>query len=265
MPSPESRQEQALQHTLLDLLVEPGAGEAFDAGPVAFGRVRGVIAPHDAALDRFKDRLQIYRNAARGGIRDLLETFYPVTRARLRRSGAWESCVSDFIASRSIATPHYRDIIPAFVGWLSATGWGHAQWPDMLAVAHFELLEFLVERWPDAPRPAGLKGQPGRDDRIVLDPATRIVQYACAAHRATEDDPHPVADPVYLLAFREREGAFQALELTAPTATLLLKGQEITIEEAATALDLGDLALVLALLQDLYDQEALWGFEPPLA
>lgn len=258
MPS----QEQALQLTLLDLLVEPGAGEAFDADAAAFGRARGVVPPHDAALHRFKDRLQIYRNATRNGTRDLLETFFPVTRALLVASDAWESCASDFIASRSIVTPFYRDIIPGFVDWLSVTAWGHTQWPSLLAVAHFEFLEFLVERWPDSPRPSGLKAHPSQGDRIVLDPATRIVQYACAAHRATTEQPLPEAASVHLLAFRDKEGAFQVLELTASTAALLVKGQGASLDETTAALGLGDLPAALALLQNLYDQEALWGFEP---
>lgn len=262
MPSLAPTQEQRLQAALLDLLLEPEAGAAFDADAAGFGRERGILPPHDAALNRFKDRLQIYRNAARNDVQDLLETFFPVTGALLG-APAWESCVSDFIASRGITTPYYRDIIPEFVGWLSTTGWGHGPWPTLLAVAHFELLEFLVERWPDAPRPSGLAVHPGPGDRIVLDPATRIVQYACAAHRATTVRPLPEPEPVHLLAFRDEEGAFQVLELTAATAALLVKGQETSLGEAVAALGLGDLSAALALLQDLYDQEALWGFEPP--
>lgn len=255
-------QEQTLQLALLDLLVEPGAGEGFDADPRAFGQKRGVLPPHDAALDRFKDRLQIYREATRGDVEELLENFFPTTRALLETSGAWETCVSDFIASRGITTPYYRDIIPGFVEWLSTTAWGQAQWPSLLAVAHFELLDFLVERWPDAPRPSGLEDHPSPGDRVVLDPATRIVHYGHAVHQATPDHPIPEAKPVHLIAFRDHEGAFQVLDLTESTAVLLVKGQEVSIAEATTALGVTDLAGALALLQDLYVRGALWGFGP---
>lgn len=255
-------QEQTLQLTLLDLLVEPRAGEAFEADPVAFGRKRGVLPPHDAALHRFKDRLQIYRDGTRNGVGELLETFFPVTQSLLEASEAWEGCVSDFIASRSTTTPYYRDIIPGFVGWLSAVAWGQMQWPGLLAVAHFELLEFLVERWPDAPGPSLLRNRVDSGDRIVLDPATRIVHYSHAVHRATVDHPVPDATPVHLLAYRDHDGDFQVLELTDSTAALLVKGQEISVGEAMAALGLGDTAAALALLQDLSDQEALQGFEP---
>lgn len=258
MPS----QEQTLQLTLLDLLVDPEAGNTFEADPASFGQARGVLLPHDVALHRFKDRLQIYREATRNGTRDLLENFFPVTQALQETAEGWDDCVSDFIASRSITTPYYRDIIPGFVGWLSATAWGQAQWPGLLAVAHFELLEFLVERWPDAPRPSALKDHPNPSDRVVLEPATRIVHYGHAVHRATPDHPIPEAQPVHLLAYRDHEGAFQVLELTESTVALLVKGQEVSIAEATSALGLTDLAQALALLQDLSIQGALWGFEP---
>lgn len=259
MPSPG--QEQLLQLTLLDYLVDPGAGSSFEADPAGFGRVRGVLPPHDAALHRFMDRLQIYRNAARNGVQDLLETFFPVTRSQLEASGAWEGCVSDYIASRGITTPYYRDIIPGFVGWLSASAWGHASWPSLLAVAHFELLEFLVERWPDIARPPQLRDRPEPGDRIVLDPATRLVHYAHAVHRATVDHPVPDAEPTHLLAYRDRGGDFHVLELTESTAALLARGQEASVEEAVALLGPEGAASAMGLLQDLADQEALWGFD----
>lgn len=258
MPS----QEQTLQLTLLDLLVEPAAGNAFEADPVSFGRRRGVLPPHDVALHRFKDRLQIYRKATRNGTRDLLENFFPVTQALLETARAWDDCVADFIASRSITTPFYRDTIPGFVGWLSATAWGQAQWPSLLAVAHFELLEFLVERWPDATRPPAPRDHPSPGDQVVLDPATRIVHYSHAVHQATPDHPIPEAKPVHLLAYRDHKGAFQVLELTESTAALLLRGQKVSIEEATSALGITDLAGALALLQDLCVRGALLGFGP---
>jgi hypothetical protein len=260
MPS----QEQTLQLTLLDLLVDPEAGNTFEADPAAFGQARGVHPPHDAALHRFKDRLQIYRQATRNGTRDLLENFFPVTQALLETAEAWDDCVEDFIASRSITTPYYRDIIPGFVGWLSVMAWGQAQWPSLLAVAHFELLEFLVERWPDATKPTALKDHPSPGDRVLLDPATRVVQYTYAVHLATPDNPIPEAKPVHLLAYRDHEGAFQVLELTESTAALLVKGQEVSIAEATSALGVADLAGALGLVQDLSAKGVLWGFVPSL-
>lgn len=259
MSSPAS-QEQTLQLTLLDLLLEPEAELAFGADPAAFGRARGVLPPHDAALQRFKDRLQIYRDAARGDVQDLLEHFFPVTQSLLETAGAWEGCVSAFLASRSIVSPHFRDIAPAFVGWLSTSAWGREAWPSLLSLAHFELLELLVERWPDASRPPGLVDHPSAGARIVLEPATRLSSYPYAVHKATPEAPLPEAATVHLLAHRNRAGDFRVLELTESTAALLMKGQEMAVEEAAAALGLEDPAAIHGLLRDLADQGALWGF-----
>jgi hypothetical protein len=259
MPSQELR----LQTTLLDFMVEPTAGEAFEVDPVGFGLQRGLSPQHGAALLRFKDRLQIYRDASRAGTQELLEHFLPVTQALLETKAEWDACVSAFIASRSITTPYFRDIIPAFIQWLSVTGWGQDRWPSLLAQAHFEFLEFLVERWPDEPRPQGLAPRASLEALLVLDPATRIVRYDYGVHGATTDQPLAPAVPVSLLAHRDAEGSFHALEVTEATAALLMKGQEVPLGEAISALGLPDPGAALELLQALLEQQALWGFRAP--
>lgn len=262
MPSPAATQEHRLQATLLDLLLEPEAGAAFEADAAGFGRERGILPPHDAALNRFKDRLQIYRDAARNDVQDLLEHFFPVTWSLLESAETWEDCTAGFLASRSITSPHFRDIAPAFVGWLSASGWGHDRWPSLLATAHFELLELLVGRWPDSPRPTWLEDQPRPEGRIVLEPATRLVSYGHAVHRATPEEPLAESRPVHLLAHRDRDGDFRILELTESTAALLAKGQEVSVARVVAELGLGDLDESLGLLRDLHGQGAIWGFAP---
>ena len=256
MPS----QEQALQSTLLDFLVEPEAGKAFDADPTGFGTRRGLLPLHGAALLRFKDRLHIYRDGSRNGTQELLEQFLPITQALLEPAEAWDDCVSAFIASRTITTPSFRDILPAFIQWLANTSWGQAQWPSLLPLAHFECLAFLVARWPDEPRPHGLASQVTPGSKIVLDPATRIVQYPYGVHQATTEHPLPEALPVQLMAYRDRAGDVHAKEVTASTAALLVQAQEIPLDKAARALGLTDLDEVCTLMQELLAQEALWGF-----
>lgn len=258
MPS----QELLLQRTMLDFLVESEAGAAFAADPAAFGRQRGLEPAHGAALLRFQDRLQIYREASRNGTQELLEHFLPVTQALLETGEAWEPCVSAFIASRSLTTPYFRDILPAFIQWLSQSGWGRDAWPTLLSQAHFEFLEFLVERWPDEPRPQGLSPHASLEARLLLDPATRLVQYAHSVHLASPEQPLAPATPVALLAHRDGEGVFHALAVTESTAALLAKGQEVPLGEALAALGLADAGAALDLLQSLADQEALWGFRP---
>ena len=74
-----------------------------------------------------------------------------------------------FLDARVVRSSHYRDIAPAFLGWLAATGWGQDRWPFLLELAHAEILEVLVARFPDSDPPEGLHADPAAEDAVVLD------------------------------------------------------------------------------------------------
>jgi hypothetical protein len=202
-----------------------------------------------------------YRELARMSLIEPLEDTFPVLKALLDAADAWEACVQDFLEARVIRSPHYRDIAPSFLGWLAATHWGQDRWPWLLELAHAELLEVLVARFPESAPPEGVHDEPTPEDTIVLDPATQIVSYTHAVHRAHEQAPIPEARPTHLLAFRNPEGEAKVLELTPATAALLVRARTQPLMEAAAALGVADLVPVLALLRELRSEGALSGFQ----
>jgi hypothetical protein len=187
---------------------------------------------------------------------------FPVVKALLAGARSWDGCVQAFLDARVVQSSQYRDIAPAFLGWLAATRWGQDRWPFLLELAHAEILETLVARFPDSEPLEGLHAHPGPGDLVVLDPATQVVTYAHAVHRACVEAPVPEARPTHLLAFRDGDGMARLMELTPATAALLVQAQNRPIAEAAVAVNLSDLAPVTKLLYDLRCDGAIAGFRP---
>ncbi|HJW44485.1 MAG TPA: putative DNA-binding domain-containing protein [Geothrix sp.] len=204
--------------------------------------------------------LMTYRELARMSLVEPLEDMFPILKALLEGAGAWEACVQGFLEARMVRSPHYRDIAPSFLGWLAETRWGQERWPFLLELAHAEILEVLVARYPESEPPPGLHAEPGRGDLVVLAGATQIVSYGHAVHRARVEAPVPEAQPTHLLAFRDSEGDARLMDLTPATAALLRQAQDQPLAEAAVALGFADLDPVLNLLRGLRRDGAIAGF-----
>ena len=248
-----------LQRTLAGLILEPEEA-AFTDDPGGYAARFGLAAPDQEAFRRGQERLLAYRELARMGLTEPVEDMFPVTKALLEGVGVWDDCLKAFLQARCVASPHYRDIAPAFLGWLVETGWGLARWPFLTELAHLEILEVLVGRFPATPDLPGLGGEPEPSCRIVLAAPTQVVAYAHAVHRATVLAPEPRVEPTYLLAYRDGEGDCQLMELTDATAALLGRAQEATLGEVGQELGLADLDAMVALLRDLRHRGAIAGF-----
>ena len=211
----------------------------------------------------FRDQgpaMMTYRELARMSLVEPLETMFPVVKALLVEAGVWDGCVQAFLDARVVRSPHYRDIAPSFLAWLAATGWGQERWPFLLELAHAEILEVLVARFPDSAPPEELHDDPAARDLVVLDSATQVVSYTHAVHRVDEQAPVPEARPTHLLAFRNGAGESRLMELTPATAALLVQAGTCPLEDCAAALDLPDLAPAMNLLRDLHRAGAIAGF-----
>lgn len=237
---------------------------ALETDPGRAARRHGLSGDDQRAFREQGEALLTYRELVRMSLLEPLETMFPVLKALLESAQLWDRCVQAFLDARTVRSGHYRDIAPAFLGWLAATGWGQERWPFLLELAHAELLEVLVARYPDSDPPEGLHAEPAPEDAIVLDPATQIVSYGHAVHRTTEANPVPEATPTHLIAFRNAEGEARLMELTPATSALLVQAQNRPLAEAAAALGIPELAPVLALLRDLHRDGAIAGFQTPL-
>ena len=252
-----------LQRALASLILD-GDEAALEAHPERATRRHELPGADHRAFQEQGAALMTYRELARTSLIEPLETMFPVVKALLEGAGAWDGCVQAFLDARAVRSGHYRDIAPAFLGWLAATRWGQDRWPFLLELAHAEILEVLVARFPDSDPPDGVHSDPEPGDLVVLDPATRVVSYTHAVHRASEQAPIPEAGPTHLLAFRDAEGEARLMELTPATAALLVKAGTQPWTEAAGDLGLPDLETTADLLRTLHRDGAIAGFQPPI-
>jgi hypothetical protein len=256
---PESRTLR-LQRALASLVLDEDEA-AIEADPGRVARRQGLSGSDQGSFRDQAEAILTYRELARQSLIEPLETMFPVLQSLLTAAEAWDPCVQSFLDARTVRSGHYRDIAPAFLGWLDATGWGQERWPFLLELAHAEILEVLVARFPDSEPPEGLHDDPEFRDCIILDPATQVVSYTHAVHRVSEQSPIPEARPTHLLAFRNAAGEVALRELTPATAALLVQARTLSLAESASVLDLPDLAPAMDLLRDLRREGAIAGFQ----
>ena len=249
----------ALQRTLVEAALMPDPGP-LERDPAGFAAGRGLAPADQAAFQRFKERLLVYRSLVRSDLVEPVETTCVVTRALLEGQGAWEDCLAAFLESRGVRSLFYRDLSATFLGWIGATGWGLDRWPFLLQLTHFELLTALVQHHPGGAGVDGLHPQPRLGDRLWLAAPTQVVTYAYQVHLATPEAPVPAPGTVHLLAYRNAGGWPRWMELTPATAALLLAAQRVSIGQAALDLGLADLSEAVELLADLQARGALLGF-----
>ena len=251
-----------LQRAMASFVLEEDEA-ALTADPGRVARRHGLSGVDQRAFREQGEALLTYRELARLSLVEPLETMFPVLKALLESAELWEIAVQVFLEARVVQSSHYRDIAPAFLGWLADSRWGQDRWPFLLELAHAELLEVLVARYPDADPPPGLHADPEAGDLVVLAAATQVVSYRHAVHRVSEGAPIPEARPTHLLAFRTAAGEARLMEVTPATAALLVQARTRPWGEAAASLGLSDLGPVLNLLKDLHRDGAVAGFQTP--
>ncbi len=248
-----------LQSAVLDLAFDADA-EAFRADPATWAQARNLVSADGRTLATRHERWLLYRDLIRTTLEDPLADTFPITQTLLEEASAWAECVDAFLASRTISSPYYREVAPAFVAWLAASHWGLERWPFLLQLAHYEAVELEVLWAPDASPAIGLSAEPALDRVAVLDPAARNLAYGFAVQLATVEAPEPPPACARLLCHRDREGAFHVLELTPPVSALLARSQEGQALGPALA-ELGaDPVEAFALLREFRDQGVLQGF-----
>ena len=248
-----------LQHALFDLALEPEVA-AFHADPAAWARARGLDERDAAAFARQAPRFAVYRDLVRYALEDPLPDAFPIAHALLTEAEAWEACLSAFLADHPVQSPYYRDVAPTFLAWVAETGWGADRWPFLLALVHWELQDLEVPRLPDVPPPADLHRDPSPSSTGVPEPTLRNLSYPWAVHRATPEAPVPDPEPAHLLAWRDAEGDFRSLALSATASALVARWMDgEALGSAAEAVGVPR-PEALALAARLRDEGALLGF-----
>jgi hypothetical protein len=179
-------------------------------------------------------RMAVYAQLLFNNMESSLAGCFPVCKKvlGLRR---WNALVREFFAGHRCSTPFFRQIPEEFLQWLQQTE--HRDIPPFISqLAHYEWVELAVGV-SDAPQPVGWEAD---DDllvgRPVLAPALMLLRYDWPVqHISPRFKPaQPLADPVWLLVFRDPDDEVKFVELNPVSAHLveLLQAGNFTGREA---------------------------------
>jgi hypothetical protein len=177
-----------------------------------------------APTDVEERRLKIYRDLFYNNIANFLDNGFPVIRSLLPEQ-RWQEMVRAFMAGYAAHSPYFVDIPKEFVEFLAQEGnLAPSDPPFLLELAHYEWMELVLdvsrESIPDTGfNPDGdlLRGAP------FVSPLTVVLSYHFPVHQIGKDfqPDAPLAQPVWLLVYRDAQDEVRFMEINAVTARLL--------------------------------------------
>jgi hypothetical protein len=221
-----------------------------------------------AALAQQLVQLGVYRKLVRGTLREAIELAIPRTIARL--GSLFDEYFERFLAARGPRSHYLRDVTTELLAfcaplWLEDTRvprWAHD-------LSRHEALRIEIGAMPVGA--AEQLGELSLDRALRFSEASRVVRYAFAVHRLSEDERdrrEPEQAATALFVYRSPEHEVRYLELSAAAAAILERlhgGQTLglALREAAAALGvpLDDALLegTARVLADLAERGALLG------
>ena len=229
--------QRALESALAELTLGPEIA-AGDPGAISAWLARNHVSGEDAsALQRDFPRLLVYRRLVRRNLRDALTSTIPRTIARL--GARFEPDFDEFLRLSPPVTRFLKDVTPRFLEFVLPRWAESGDVPAYLSdLARHEALQIEVATLLARPKD-NLTAELSLDASVEFVAATRLVHYAWAVHRLSEDEASralPEQASVSLLVYRSPEHEVRYLELGAFAARLLtgLLGERRTLRQALT-------------------------------
>jgi len=201
-------------------------------------------------------RMAVYRELFYNNVASFIAGGFPVLRALLPDQ-QWHALVQDFFAGHHCQTPLFAEIGQEFLHYLAEErGTVASDPPFMLELAHYEWVELALSIAEDSPLPS----TPG----LHLSPLAWPLAYRFPVQRIgpAYQPQTPLAQPTYLLVYRDSADQIHFVELSPAGFVLLSRLQaapvtdrDALIQETARALGYAESAALLeagrALLADL--------------
>lgn len=175
-------------------------------------------------------RVAIYRDLVFNNIEGFLRVFFPVLHS-LYPADAWRALVRDFIAGHRCESPYFLEIAEEFLRYLEqGRGVVAGDPPFLHALAHYEWLELALDVAEEE-----IPGAPAVDpdgDLLVQAPVVSPLAVLHASHwpvhRIGPDHrpAAPLAEPVFLIVYRDRADQVRFMELNALAAGLFMRLRE---------------------------------------
>ncbi|WP_245932442.1 DNA-binding domain-containing protein [Isoalcanivorax indicus] len=202
------------------------SGPPFQAVQRAFAAHLRDPAAHPVPPGLEARRVEIYRSLVFNNVSQFLSGTFPVLTSLLP-AARWQTLVRDFLRLHRSHSPYFRDIPEAFLTFLADSGTDADDPPWLGALAHYEWMELVLDT-DDTPAPEVDSPDGDLMQHIpVLSPWCAVLAYDWPVHRlcATFQPTEPLAAPVWLLVYRDREEQVRFMELNALTAALVQQMQ----------------------------------------
>lgn len=186
------------------------------------------VSKPDAIEDR---RMNIYRELLFNNVCGFLDNGFPVLKS-LYQTDDWLRLSRRFFADHRSHSPYFVDIPEAFVAFLQQEYQPlESDPPFLLELAHYEWLELVVMTSTDEPDWSLVDRHGSLTDGIpVLSPLAMCQGYQWPVHTiAAENVPdEPLPQPVFMIVYRNAEGAVKFIEANPVTARLfeLIQGNK---------------------------------------
>ena len=166
-------------------------------------------------------RLKIYRELVYNNIEGFISGGFPVLRS-LYAEADWHPLVRAFIEQHRCHTPYFLEISQEFLQFLMQDySPRDCDPPFMAELAHYEWVELALDvSTEESPQATAVEELLAAVPR--LSPLAWLLSYQFPVHRIGPGyRPAEVADPTYLVVYRDRDDVVRFLELNATTARLL--------------------------------------------
>lgn len=217
-------------------------------------------------------RMRVYTEIVFNNMEGTLAACFPVSK-KVLGTRRWLRLVRRFFAEHRSATPLFRQVPEEFLRWLAGTE-GPDIPPYLPQLAHYEWVELAVAV-SDALAPAGLVADGDLLEQIpVLAPALMLLRYDWPVQRISPriKPQQPLAEPLWLLVYRDAGDEVRFVELNPVSARLLmllqtgqLSGRAV-LEQVARELQHPNSAQVVAfgadILSDFRQRGAIVGTHP---
>ena len=200
---------------------------------------------HAVPTDVDADRLTVYRELFTNNLVNLLKGMFPVL-CSLHTQAAWRKRVLDFYAQHACHTPYFPCIGEEFVAWWQQSVVLPDGQPFLAELAHYEQSELalsiaeLDRPWPPV-------------DALVSDAVLTTVprvsplcwplHYTHAVHRMTVHSHAVMAEPTWLLLYRDDQDAVRVVESNPASIQLFMALQNNDMADEADCLT-GEQALL---------------------
>jgi hypothetical protein len=178
--------------------------------------------------------MKIYLELIYNNIESFLSTTFPVTRS-IYSDANWEKLVREYLHRHQATSPYFLEIPQEFLQFLSEGCNAQADPPWLLELCHYEWVELALDV-ADLEQSWDLV-DPGADlltSKWVVSPLIWSLSYRYPVHKiGPSNHASIVAEPTYLIVFRDGKDKVRFMESDAPTNRLIdLLADAKTLAEA---------------------------------